>query len=65
MLSIQPATLYFGMPVVLITTRNPDSSTNITPMSRSLFHTSTWLAPGAVCALAKEERRRGRPSTTE
>jgi len=30
---IHPSILYFGTPVVLITTRNPDGSTNITPMS--------------------------------
>jgi flavin reductase (DIM6/NTAB) family NADH-FMN oxidoreductase RutF len=30
---IRPSILYFGTPVVLITTRNPDGSTNITPMS--------------------------------
>lgn len=32
-LTITPSVLYFGTPVVLITTRNPDGSTNITPMS--------------------------------
>jgi flavin reductase (DIM6/NTAB) family NADH-FMN oxidoreductase RutF len=64
-LVIQPSILYFGTPVLLITTRNPDGSTNITPMSQSLLHASTWPAPGAVCAQAKEERRSGRPSTTE
>ncbi|MBD8897767.1 flavin reductase family protein [Rhodanobacter sp. DHG33] len=32
-LQIRPSILYFGTPVVLITTRNPDGSTNITPMS--------------------------------
>lgn len=47
MLSIQPSTLYFGTPVVLITTRNPDGSTNITPMS------SAWaLADRVVIGLA-------------
>jgi flavin reductase (DIM6/NTAB) family NADH-FMN oxidoreductase RutF len=30
---IHPSILYFGTPVVLITTRNQDGSTNITPMS--------------------------------
>jgi flavin reductase (DIM6/NTAB) family NADH-FMN oxidoreductase RutF len=30
---IQPSILYFGTPVVLITTRNPDGSSNISPMS--------------------------------
>lgn len=32
-LRIRPSILYFGTPVVLITTRNPDGSANITPMS--------------------------------
>lgn len=32
-LQIHPSILYFGAPVVLITTRNPDGSANITPMS--------------------------------
>lgn len=32
-LRIHPSILYFGTPVVLITTRNPDGSANITPMS--------------------------------
>jgi flavin reductase (DIM6/NTAB) family NADH-FMN oxidoreductase RutF len=30
---IQPSVLYFGTPVVLITTLNPDGTPNITPMS--------------------------------
>jgi flavin reductase (DIM6/NTAB) family NADH-FMN oxidoreductase RutF len=32
-LSIEPAILYFGTPVVLISTQNPDGSANIAPMS--------------------------------
>lgn len=32
-LQITPSILYFGTPVLLITTRNPDGSANITPMS--------------------------------
>lgn len=44
---IHPSILYFGTPVVLITTRNPDGSTNITPMS------SAWaLADRIVLGLA-------------
>jgi flavin reductase (DIM6/NTAB) family NADH-FMN oxidoreductase RutF len=44
---IHPSILYFGTPVVLITTRNPDGSTNITPMS------SAWaLADRVVIGLA-------------
>ena len=43
---IRPSILYFGTPVVLITTRNPDGSTNITPMS------SAWaLADRVVIGL--------------
>lgn len=44
---IYPSILYFGTPVVLITTRNDDGSTNITPMS------SAWaLANRVVIGLA-------------
>lgn len=44
---IHPSILYFGTPVVLITTRNDDGSTNITPMS------SAWaLANRVVIGLA-------------
>jgi flavin reductase (DIM6/NTAB) family NADH-FMN oxidoreductase RutF len=44
---IHPSILYFGTPVVLITTRNPDGSTNITPMS------SAWaLADRVVIGLS-------------
>ncbi|WP_266183674.1 flavin reductase family protein [Dyella humicola] len=44
---IHPSILYFGTPVVLISTRNADGSTNITPMS------SAWaLADRVVIGLA-------------
>jgi flavin reductase (DIM6/NTAB) family NADH-FMN oxidoreductase RutF len=44
---IHPSILYFGTPVVLITTRNADGSCNITPMS------SAWaLADRVVIGLA-------------
>ncbi|QNK03064.1 flavin reductase family protein [Dyella telluris] len=44
---IRPSILYFGTPVVLITTRNPDGTINITPMS------SAWaLADRVVIGLA-------------
>ncbi len=44
---IHPSILYFGTPVVLITTRNPDGSANITPMS------SAWaLADRVVIGLS-------------
>lgn len=46
-LRIHPSILYFGTPVVLITTRNPDGSANITPMS------SAWaLADRVTIGLA-------------
>lgn len=45
-LIIKPSILYFGTPIVLITTRNPNGSTNITPMS------SAWaLADRVVIGL--------------
>jgi flavin reductase (DIM6/NTAB) family NADH-FMN oxidoreductase RutF len=45
-LVIRPSILYFGTPIVLITTCNPDGSANITPMS------SAWaLADRVVIGL--------------
>ena len=35
--SIEPSILYFGSPVVLISTRNEDGSTNVAPMSSAWF----------------------------
>src|SRR5215213_517811 len=34
---IDPAILYFGTPVVLVTSVNPDGSTNIMPMSSAFW----------------------------
>lgn len=46
-LQIHPSILYFGTPVLLVTTRNPDGSANITPMS------SAWaLADRVTIGLA-------------
>jgi flavin reductase (DIM6/NTAB) family NADH-FMN oxidoreductase RutF len=46
-LSITPSVLYFGTPVALITTLNPDGSSNISPMS------SAWaLADRVVLGLS-------------
>lgn len=46
-LQIRPSILYFGTPAVLIATRNPDGSANITPMS------SAWaLADRVTIGLA-------------
>jgi flavin reductase (DIM6/NTAB) family NADH-FMN oxidoreductase RutF len=41
-LTISPSVLYFGTPVVLIVTRNPDGTANITPMS------SAWALGSSV-----------------
>ena len=32
-INVEPSILYFGTPVVLISTRNPDGTTNVAPMS--------------------------------
>ncbi|QND51397.1 flavin reductase family protein [Phyllobacterium sp. 628] len=46
-ITITPSVLYFGTPVVLVTTRNEDGSSNITPMS------SAWsLGDRVVLGLA-------------
>ncbi len=36
-INVEPSILYFGTPVVFISTRNEDGSTNVAPMS------STWF----------------------
>ena len=35
--TIEPSILYFGTPVILISTRNEDGTTNVAPMSSSWF----------------------------
>jgi flavin reductase (DIM6/NTAB) family NADH-FMN oxidoreductase RutF len=40
--TIEPSILYFGTPVVLISTRNEDGTTNVAPMS------SAWFSGGAA-----------------
>lgn len=45
-IEIQPAILYLGTPVVLITTENEDGSTNISPMS-----SAWWLASSCMLGL--------------
>lgn len=45
---INPRVLYFGTPVVLIGTENPDGSTNVAPMS------SAWWV-GSTCVLGLDE----------
>jgi len=50
-ITIQPSVLYFGTPVVLITTLNPDGTTNITPIS------SVWaLGYRVVLGMATDGR---------
>jgi flavin reductase (DIM6/NTAB) family NADH-FMN oxidoreductase RutF len=45
--TIEPSILYFGTPVVLISTRNEDGTTNVAPMS-SVW----WLGWGCMIGLA-------------
>ncbi len=49
--SSEPAILYFGTPVALISSRNPDGSANLAPMS-SVF----WLGWRAVLGLSAASR---------
>ncbi len=49
--SIEPAILYFGTPVVLISTINPDGSANLAPMSSAF-----WLGWRCVLGLAATSR---------
>jgi flavin reductase (DIM6/NTAB) family NADH-FMN oxidoreductase RutF len=42
----EPAVLYFGTPVVLVSTMNKDGTTNVTPMS-----SCWWLGWGAMMGL--------------
>jgi flavin reductase (DIM6/NTAB) family NADH-FMN oxidoreductase RutF len=48
---ILPAILYWGTPVVLITTMNPDNTPNIQPMSSAF-----WLGYGAMLGLDGESK---------
>jgi len=45
--TIEPSILYFGTPVVLISTRNEDGTTNVAPMS-----SAWWLGWGCMIGLA-------------
>jgi flavin reductase (DIM6/NTAB) family NADH-FMN oxidoreductase RutF len=49
--SSQPAIFYLGTPVVLISTRNPDGSTNIAPMS-----SAWWLGWSCMLGLDASSR---------
>ena len=51
-LTREPAILYFGTPVVLISTLNPDGSANLAPMS-SIF----WLGWRCMIGLGGAEFR--------
>ena len=44
--TIEPSILYFGTPVVLISTRNEDGTTNVAPMS-----SAWWLGWGCMIGL--------------
>ncbi|MGZ0148141.1 flavin reductase family protein [Kribbella sp. WER1] len=44
--TVQPKVLYFGTPVVLISSRNPDGSTNLAPMS-----SAWWLGYTAMLGM--------------
>jgi flavin reductase (DIM6/NTAB) family NADH-FMN oxidoreductase RutF len=46
-LTLQPKILYFGTPVVLLSTLNPDGSTNIAPMS-----SAWWLGQNAMLGMS-------------
>lgn len=48
---IEPAILYFGTPVVLISTRNDDESANLAPMSSAF-----WLGWRAVLGLGSRSK---------
>ena len=53
--TIEPAILYFGTPVVLVSTLNPDGTTNVAPIS-----SAWWL--GWSCLLGFGPARRRRPT---
>jgi flavin reductase (DIM6/NTAB) family NADH-FMN oxidoreductase RutF len=45
-INVEPSILYFGTPVVLVTTRNPDRTTNVAPMS-----SAWWLGWNCMLGL--------------
>jgi|SRR5579872_78465 len=49
--TIEPSILYFGTPVVLISTRNEDGTTNVAPMS-----SAWWLGWGCMIGLAGQSK---------
>ena len=46
--TVEPKVLYFGTPVVLISSRNPDGSTNLSPMS-----SAWWLGYTAMLGMGR------------
>ncbi|UEJ81216.1 flavin reductase family protein [Brachybacterium halotolerans subsp. kimchii] len=50
---IDPAILYFGTPVVLVSTLNPDCSPNLAPISSAF-----WIGRTAVLGIAEDSRTR-------
>jgi flavin reductase (DIM6/NTAB) family NADH-FMN oxidoreductase RutF len=48
---VEPSILYFGTPVVLISTRNEDGTTNVAPMS-----SAWWLGWGCMIGLASSSK---------
>lgn len=52
--TIDPAILYFGTPVVLISTENEDGSANLAPMS-----SAWWIGHRCVLGLAKASKTTG------
>ncbi|MBY0489682.1 MAG: flavin reductase family protein [Gemmatimonadaceae bacterium] len=58
--AIDPAILYFGTPVVLVSSRNPDGSANLAPMSSAWWlGTSCVLGFGARSATPANIQRTG------
>ena len=50
---IDPAILYFGTPVVLVSSVNPDGSPNLAPMS-----SAWWLGRSCMLGFGAARRRR-------
>lgn len=48
---VEPKVLYFGTPVVLISSRNPDGTTNLGPMS-----SAWWLGQSAMLGMSASSR---------
>ncbi|MFK4087804.1 flavin reductase family protein [Kribbella sp. NPDC020789] len=58
--TVEPKVLYFGTPVVLISTRNPDGTTNLAPMSSAWwlgYHAMLGMGTSAQTVKNLEVRR--------